>query len=291
MKKLLILILIMFIITDVSWAQEKSGLKVLISVDMEGVTGVVNWEDVNRDGKDYDYFREIMTLEANAAVEGAVEAGADEIYVRDAHSSGRNILPGLLDKRAMLIRAWSGGYKVMMEGIDETFDAAIFVGYHAKANTPNGILDHTMNSSRVDDFSLNSISLPEAGINGIIAGYFNVPVVFVAGEKGICVQAKALFGEVETVAVKEGIGDAALSLHPMIARNKIRAGVKKALQNIRKYKPYKLSSPYTLVVQYKDEKSADEKSVYPGAGKSGSREVTFKSGSILEVIKAMSKLY
>jgi D-amino peptidase len=125
-------------------------LKVFISIDMEGVTGVANWEDVSRDGKDYDLFRKTMTLEANAAVEGAAAAGSTEIWVRDSHGSARNLLPELLDRRATLVRDWSGGPKSMMEGIDETFDAAIFIGYHAKAGTPDSLLEHTSSGSVTD---------------------------------------------------------------------------------------------------------------------------------------------
>ena len=105
----------------------QKGLKVFISVDMEGVSGVIHWDDVSRRGEDYYFFRKLMTQETNAAIEGALEAGATEILVRDSHGSARNILPDLLDTRAMLIRDWSGGPLSMMEGIDKTFDAVIFI--------------------------------------------------------------------------------------------------------------------------------------------------------------------
>ena len=148
-----------------------------------------------------------MTKEANAAIEGALEAGATEILVRDSHGSARNILPEMLNKNAKLLRDWSGGFKSMMEGIDNTYDAVIFVGYHAKAGTPNALLEHTMSSKNITDVSINEISLPEAGINALIAGYYNVPVAFLSGDLPICEQVKELFGEIETVAVKEGIGN------------------------------------------------------------------------------------
>ena len=211
----------------------QNDLKVFISVDMEGITGVVNWEDVSRNGKDYGYFREVMTKETNAAIEGALDAGATEIIVRDSHGSARNLLPEMLNKNSKLIRDWSGGFLSMMEGIDESFDAVIFVGYHAKAGTPNAILEHTMSSKNILDVLINDISMPEAGVNALIAGHFNVPVVFVAGEKALCDQVKDLFGEVSTVAVKKGLGNAALNLHPEVSREKIRTGVKNVLQNLQ----------------------------------------------------------
>lgn len=284
MKKLMGSICIVLLMVSLVYSQGK-GLKVFISVDMEGITGVVNWEEVSRTGKDYDLFRKIMTQETNAAIEGAAEAGANDILVRDSHGSARNILPDLLDKRARLLRDWSGGFMSMMEGIDETYNAVIFIGYHAKAGTPNAMLEHTMSGS-IMDVSINGVSLPEAGMNALIAGHFNVPVVFVAGDKAICGQCKDLFGEIETVAVKEGLGNAALNLHPEVAQEKIREGVEEALKNLKKYKPYKLKPPYTMVLKLKNEEMVQEGSFYPGAERTGDWELTYKSNDILDIIKA-----
>ena len=262
-------------------------LKVFISIDMEGVTGVANWEDVSRDGKDYDLFRKLMTLEANAAVEGAAAAGASEIWVRDSHGSARNILPDLLDRRTTLVRDWSGGPKGMMEGIDESFDAVIFIGYHAKAGTPDSLLEHTSSGS-VTDFSVNGISMPEAGYNALIAGEYGVPVVFVAGDRTLCEHVTALFGEVETVPVKHGIGAAAVSLHPEVTREQIRTGVEKALRRLPDFAPYRLDAPYTLVVKLKDETIVNKGSYYPGAQRTGDWELTYTSDDFLEIVKAFS---
>ncbi len=286
MKSVFTSVLVILMNSTIAYSQPEEGLKVFISVDMEGITGVVNWEDVRRDGKDYDYFRQIMTKETNAAIEGALEAGATDILVRDSHGSARNILPEMLNRKANLLRDWSGGYKSMMEGIDETFDCAIFVGYHAKAGTPNAILKHTMSSKNIRDVSINGNSLPEAGMNALMAGYYGVPVAFVAGERALCDQTKELLGAVETVAVKEGIGTAALNLHPEVARERIREGVKKALLNLGQYKPYTLEAPYTLVVTLKHEELVHEKSFYPGAERTGDWELTYKSDDIMDIMKA-----
>lgn len=265
--------------------QTRDGLKVFISVDMEGVTGVVHWEEVSRTGKDYDYFRTLMTKEASAAVEGAVAAGATEIVVRDSHGSARNILPELLDRRARLLRDWSGSHMSMMEGIDESFDAVVFIGYHAMAGTPDALLEHT-SSGNVTSIAINGVALPEAGYNALIAGHFGVPVVFTAGDRAICNQVTDLFGDVETVAVKEGIGGAALNLHPEVARDRIRAGVERALGNPGRFRPYRLTAPYTLVVTLKDEILVHNASLYPGVERTGDWELTFKHQDIMEVIKA-----
>lgn len=287
MKKLVLLSIVMLLVGMGIFIQPDEGLKVFISVDMEGITGVVTSEECSRSGMDYNYFRRLMTRETNAAVEGALAAGATEIWVRDSHGSARNILPDMLHEKALLLRDWSGGPKGMMEGIDETFDAVIFIGYHAKAGTPDAIIEHTSSGS-VTDMAVNGVSLPEAGYNALMAGHFNVPVVFVAGDKALCGQVQKLFGEVETVAVKKGIGYAALNLHPEVAGAKITAGVEKALKQLAKYKPFKLQPPYTLVLKLKTEQQVYNGQFYPGAERTGEWELTYKSDSIMEIVKAFS---
>jgi len=287
MRRVVACVVVAFVVCGGGLIEAEETFKVFISIDMEGVTGVANWKDVSRDGKDYDLFRKIMTLEANAAVEGAAAAGAGEIWVRDSHGSARNLLPQLLDRRATLVRDWSGGPKSMMEGIDESFDAAIFLGYHAKAGTPDSLLEHTSSGS-VTDFSVNGISMPEAGYNALIAGYYDVPVVFAAGDKTLCDQLTSLLGEVETVAVKKGIGAAAVSLHPEVTRERIRAGVEKALRRLDDFAPYHLEAPFTLVVKLKDETIVHKGSHYPGAKRTGDWELTYTSDDFLEIMLAFS---
>jgi len=265
--------------------QAEQGLKVFISVDMEGISGVVTSEECSRSGQDYGIFRRIMTLEANAAVEGALAAGATKIWVRDSHGSARNILPDLLHEKAVLVRDWAGGPKVMMDGIDESFDAVIFIGYHARAGTPDAIIEHTM-SGMVTDSVVNGVSLPEAGWNALIAGHYNVPVVFVSGDQALCRQAEELFGEVETVAVKDAIGAAAVCLHPSAAQAKIYAGVEKALGQIERYKPYRLDPPYTLVLTLKTETQVYSGAFYPGVRRTGDWELTYTSDDIMDIVKA-----
>ncbi len=288
MKKIVLIPFLALFLVGALSGRPAEALKVLISVDMEGITGIVSADECNpKAGDDYQYFRKIMTLEANAAVEGALAAGATEIVVRDAHGSGRNILPDLLHKSALLLRDWSFGPKEMMEGIDETFGAAVFIGYHASAGKPNANLEHTW-SGRITDVKLNGVSLPEAGLGGLVAGYFNVPVVFISGDQAVCDQAKGLFGEIESVAVKKGIGAATLSLHPEIAGQMIKVGVEKAIRNRGKHKPYKLMPPYRLVLTLKDEKMVDNGQYYPGARRTGDWELTYESSDLMGVLKAFS---
>jgi len=285
MKKGGLVLLIGLILITTSWSQDGKGLKVFISVDMEGVTGVTHWEEVSRTGKDYEMFRKIMTKETNAAVEGALAAGATDILVRDSHGSARNIVPELLHERAKLLRDWAGGFKMMVDGLDDSFEALIFIGYHAKAGTPNALLEHTM-SGNVMDVSVNGVSLPEAGINALMAGHYNVPVVFVSGDEAICTQVKQMFGNVETVAVKGGVGNAAMNLHPEAAQAKIEEGVKKALKNLSAYKPYKLKPPYRMVLKLKREELVEKASHYPGAKRISDWELEYKSEDIMEIMRA-----
>lgn len=286
MRTILITLWMLLAMTGTAGAQSGDGLKVFISVDMEGITGVVNGDDASRGGKDYDYFRQTMTREANAAIEGALAAGATEIIVRDSHGSALNLLPEMLNRNSKLLRDWSEGPMYMMEGIDESYDAAIYVGYHARAGTPNGVLDHT-SSGNVTDVKINGISMPETGYNALMAGYYGVPVVFVAGDQAVCDQAEELLGNIETVAVKEGIGAAALNLHPEVAREQIREGVERALRNLDDYEPYRLEPPYTLQLTLKTEQNIYRAAaLYPGARRTGDWELTYEADDVMEIIRA-----
>jgi D-amino peptidase len=285
MKKVFYLVALIVLLGSFTATVYAKQLKVFISVDMEGITGVVHWEETSQKGDDYKYFRRIMTKETNYAIEGALAAGATEIVVRDSHGSARNILPDLLHPKAKLLRDWSGGPMSMMEGLDGTFDAVVFIGYHAKPGTADAVLEHTM-SGNVLDVSINGVSMPEAGINGLIAGNFNVPVVFLSGDNRICRQAEKLFGDIETVEVKKGIGQAALNLHPDVAGEKIKRGVQKALAGLAKYKPYKLKSPYTLKINLKRENTIHRHTYYPGMNRTGDWELTYQNKDIMEIVKA-----
>lgn len=264
--------------------QGAKPLKIFISVDMEGITGVVNWDDVTVGGQDYGLFRRLMTQEVNAAIEAARGVGPVEIIVRDAHDTARNILPDLLDPGVKLLRDWSYGPWSMMEGIDATFDAVIFIGYHARASTPDAVLKHTM-TTKLIDVRVNGVPMPEAGINGLMAGHFGVPVVLVTGDKAICGQARELFGDVETVVVKEGIGTAELGLSPQAAQELIRQKTYAALRRIKDFKPYKLTPPYTLEVAFADEAGAQKASWIPGAIRKNEHTVSFRADDVPTLIK------
>jgi D-amino peptidase len=285
MKKSFSVLVIVLLIAALAVAVEQPAkkLKVFISVDMEGVSGLINWDETDQSGPDYGLFRKLMTGEANAAIAGALDAGATEIVVRDAHDSARNILPDLLRPEARLIREWNGPLS-MMEGIDKTFDAVVFVGNHARAGTPNAVLKHTMSLS-LYDVILDGVRLPEAAWNAAIAGYYDVPVVFLSGDAAICAQIREILGPIETVAVKEGMGKAASMIHPVKAQEMIQKGVTAALRNLKAYKPYKPAAPYKLEIVFTDENLALRASWVPGATRSGERSVSFASDDFMDIIK------
>jgi D-amino peptidase len=251
---------------------------------MEGIAGVISGSECSSRGPDYNYFRKIMTEETNAAIEGALNSGAINIIVRDGHGAKTNIFPDLLHPKAKLLRGITSRPENMMLGIDDTFDAVIFIGYHAKAGTEDGVIAHT-SSGNVIDLSVNGISLPEGGYNAIIAGLYDVPVVFVAGDNWICNQLKDLLGEVVTCETKIGMGSAELGLHPNVVRERIRKGVSDALDDLSRFRPYKLSSPYTMTLKVKKERD-----LYPGAEKTGEGVFVFASAGFLEVMDAFNKM-
>jgi len=184
-----------------------------------------------------------------------------------------------------LIRDWAYSPLSMMEGIDETFDAVIFIGYHARANTPDATLDHTMSSSAVYEVTLNGKKMPEAGINAFIAGNFGVPVALVAGDKAICEQVKELFGEVETATVKEGIGNAARMLHPKKAQELIKKKTTEALNRLSDFKPFTFTPPYTMEIMFKDEWRAENASWLPGANRKTNTTVSYTSNDWMDVLR------
>ena len=285
MKKAIILLLILVVTVSLAFRpSQKKGLKVFISVDMEGIASVVSGRECGSSGRDYDYFRRILTLETNAAIEGALKAEATDIVVREGHGSKNNMFPEMLHEKAKLLRGVTQRPENMMLGIDASFDAVIFIGYHAKAGTKEGILAHT-STGNVIDLSINGVSLPEAGYNALVAGLHDVPVVFLGGDNWICDQAKALFGDVATVETKIGMGTAALGHHPEVVRRMIRTEVASALRNTDKYHPYKLQSPYHMVLKVRKEKEA-----YSGAEKTGKGEFTYTSSDLLEVMDAFNAM-
>ena len=196
-------------------------MKILIAADMEGITGVVNWEHVDPKHPEYARFRRLMTGDVNAAIRGAFEGGAGEVVVSDGHNDGRNILVEELDPRARLNSGSPSPFS-MVQGIDAGVDAAMFVGYHARSGSVNANLDHTWSDTRVANLWLNGMLLGETGMNAAVCGHFGAPVIMISGDQTVCGEATELLGALETAVVKQASSRfAAECLPPQVTGQKI----------------------------------------------------------------------
>ena len=260
-------------------------MKIYISADMEGVVGVVTQEQLGPSGFEYQRAREFMTEEVKAAIEAAFEAGATEIMVSDSHGNGQNLLIEKLPRNITLVRAFPRPL-TMMQGIDETFDGVIFLGYHASTTNSQGVRAHTMSSATLADVRLNGVSMPEAGLNAAIAGHFNVPVIMISGDDAIVKEAGALLGGVEGAVVKWAIGfHSARTLMPEAAYELIRQKVKQAIGRIKDFKPYKLKAPVQLDVRFKNYRPSEVLSYLSVIERTDSHSVRFMGKDMIEVSK------
>lgn len=232
------------------------GLKIMIQVDFEGVTNVVNWDEIYPGHAHFDRNCDILTGEINAAVAGAFAAGATEIIVRDGHAGNINVNPLLLDPRVKLTKGRVPGTPhTMVLGIDSTFDALMFIGAHARAGEQMGTLSHTM-SLKVLDFRINGKPLFEAAFNALYAAQFGVPVVFLSGDNMACKEAYENFGPIETVETKHAYGrTCAMSKSPQVVNLEIRESVERALRNLDRGCIYEMNAPYIMELEVTQEES------------------------------------
>jgi D-amino peptidase len=275
-------------------------MRIYISVDMEGIAGVVHEDQTNPIDPgcagEYGRFRRLMTLEANAAIEGALAGGATQILVNDSHWTMRNLLVEELHPAAELL---AGGPKTwsMMEGIERGWDLAAFIGYHAKAGTASAILDHTY-TDRILDVRLNGRSVGELGINAALAGACGVPVGVISGDQALAREARELLGDgVRVVVVKEAVSrHAARSFAPERARNLIFEAMREAVasRGAKASKPlplYHLESPTALEVEFAVTVQADHAAMAPGFARSGARTVAFQHQDYREVFRAFRTMF
>ncbi|MEC9488122.1 MAG: M55 family metallopeptidase [Halanaerobium sp.] len=266
-------------------------MKVYISADLEGINGVVNERHVARDGDDYQWAREMMTAEVNSAIKGALKAGATEILVNDSHDTMTNIILDKLHPAACLI---SGGQKQfsMMEGIREDFAAAFFVGYHGRRGTARAVMDHTYSGVTILDVQINRKSMGETGLNALLAGYYQVPVVLVTGDQMLSTEVKELLGEeVSTVVVKEGLGRYSARCLPLQrSRQLIEEAAEKALLNKAACSPYFLEAPYELKVKFPRTAMADYAELLPGVKREGPITISLTADDYPTIYKAFRAL-
>lgn len=270
-----------------------TGVRIYISVDMEGVAGVVRRAQVIRGEHGYDAACRLMTGEADAAAKGAFDAGATEVLVNDSHGDMANLVLDELDARVQVL---SGNLKrfSMAEGLqDGHFDLALFVGYHGGAGTRNAILDHTYRSSVAWAVRVNGRELNEAALNAMVAGAAGTPVGLVTGDASTCEQCRTLLGDVETVTVKWAVGRlAARSLHPEQARAAIREGARRAVTGAKRFSPHRPPAPYELELDTITTAMADAAALMPGVERPAPRtlryvadDVTTLFGALLSILR------
>lgn len=268
-------------------------MRVYISVDMEGVAGVVHEDQTDptdpKHAGEYARSCRLMTGEANAAIEGALAAGATAVCVNDSHWLMRNLIADELHEAAELI---SGSPKrhSMVEGVDGGFDAAMFIGYHGMAGTADAVIDHTY-TDRVHEVRVNGVPFGELGLNAALAGTSGVPVVLVSGDRAIAAEAHALLGDaIESVVVKEGLGRfAARSVAPSVARRRIHDGAKRALA--RRPQPFTVASPVTFSVDFARTQMAEMALLVPGSRRTAGRTVEYTNDDYREAFRAWRAMY
>jgi D-amino peptidase len=264
-------------------------MKILIAADMEGISGVVHWDHVDEKHKEYARFRRLMTADVNAAIRGAFDGGASEIIVADGHGTARNILVEELDPRARL-NSGSPSPLAMVQGAQTGIDAAIFIGYHARVGTENGILDHTW-SGAVANLWLNGRAVGEIGVNAAVCGHFGAAVILVSGDQSACGEARELLGAIETVEVKQATGRmAAECLPPEVAQQQIYEAAQRAVGRLgagQAVAPFHNEPPITMAVELVTSEMADKAAQIPGARRPKDKTIEITAEDMPTAYRAM----
>ena len=264
---------------------QQEDLKVYISADMEGVVGVVTSDQLGPSGFEYQRFRAIMTREVNAAIDAAREMGATEILVSDSHGNGENLLIEDLPPDVQLIRGWPRPH-MMMEGIDETFDAAILIGYHSSTTNTRGVRAHTISSANLTAVRLTGVEMLEASINAAIAGDFGVPGVMISGDDAVVEEARRVIGDMEGAVVKWSLGfHSARTLMPEASYALIAQRVKAALGRLDSFRPYVMAGPIELEIAFKNYMPAELMAYLPNVDRVDSHTIRFVGQDMTEISK------
>ena len=261
-------------------------MKIYIATDLEGISGVVHPEHTGFDGRRHHEARKWMTEHINAAVDAAVEAGATEVLVCDGHSNGRNVMLDLLHPEAELMWGRQNRRLGQVDGINESFDALLMVGLHARAGTL-GVLNHTTNSGVIQEVTANGLPLGEIDINAGIAGEFGVPVAMVSGDNTAVAQAKERLPHIETATVMEAVGQySAKVLPPVKAHERIREATKRALARLDEMVPYRFETPVHLQMKFHDTAMADAASMLPGTQRIDTRTCAYDAEDFRAAFRA-----
>jgi D-amino peptidase len=263
-------------------------LKVHISVDMEGIAGVVSSEQLGPTGFEYGRFREFMTREALAAVQAAKAAGATEVVVADSHGNGQNLLIEQFPADVKVIRSWPRRLG-MMAGVDGAVDAAIFIGYHAGTNNAAGVRAHTFSSATLTRVAVNGVNVTEGSWNAAIAGQFNVPVIMMSGDDAAIAEVKKAIGNVESAETKQTLGfHSAMTITPEAATNLIQKQVRAAFGRLQDFKPYKIAGPLVVDVSFKNYLPAEVLAYLPLFERTDSHSIRFRAKDMAEASMIMN---
>ncbi len=259
-------------------------LKVYISVDMEGVAGVVTGDQLMPGGFEYERFRRFMTDEAVAAVRGAQAAGATEVVVSDSHGNGESLMIELFPKDVRIVRSWPR-HGEMMAGLDSSFAAALFVGYHASTTNPKGVRAHTISSAHFTRVALNGTAVTEAELNAAYAGAMGVPVVFISGDDAAISEVTGRLGQMQSVITKKSLGfHSAETLTPAASCDLIYQGALAAVSHRDQRKPYVLSTPLTLDISFKSYTTAEIVSYLRSVERTDAHSIRFVGHDMAEVM-------
>lgn len=270
---------------------EVKGPKIYISVDMEGIGAIVSSAQLGPKGFEYERGRKLMTAEVNAAIDGCLAAGAEEIVVSDSHGNAQNLIPDEIYEKALLIRSFPRSL-LQMEGIDDTFDGVIFIGYHPKEGTPNANLAHTIWGGKIHEIKINGMPVSESVFNAAVAGHFGVPVILVAGDQNVAKEALKTFGTVETVVTKESLGVySAKSRHPNLICQEIKEKSKKAVERIKEFMPYIVKPPIRMELTFKHVYDAEAFSYLPWVKRLSGKTILVETESIIDINRFLTALF
>ncbi len=261
-------------------------MKIYILTDMEGVGGVLNRSHTMSGGAPYEKAREWLTLDTNAAIEGAIEGGASDILVLDGHgaNSAVNLIYEMLHPGARYVQGTP--WVEYLQSFDSSFGAMFQVGAHAMAGTPGAVLEHTMSSEAWVRMRINGVETGEIGLCAAVAGQFDVPFAMVSGDDKACHEAEQISPGIQSAVVKRGISRHCAELLPMpvvhqIIREKARAAVAKA----REMKPYKIEPPVEIEIEYCRNDTVDSIREREGVRKTGARSVLFTGSSVTDAFR------
>jgi D-amino peptidase len=264
--------------------------KVFISVDMEGITGVVQPSQLGPDGFEYQRAREWMTGETNAAIAGIRESGPADIVVCDSHGNGQSVLIDKLPDDVRIVRGFPRPLE-MMQGIDDTFAAAVFIGYHGSEWAEGAVRSHTISSARLLGIKLNGMEVSEGIFNAAVAGQFGVPIAFISGDRLAVTQLQKVIPGAEGAIVKEPYGyHSAMSVTPARGQALIREGVARAMGKLASMRPYRVTTPIELEVGFKLTLDAERASFVPGLARSDAHNVKGSFKDMVEISKLVQVL-